>query len=323
MAQVQRPNCTGIVRTGPRTGLPCSVYAGDGIFGDYCFHHVPEELTLEDEEQCAICLEEKKISWISSCPCKLFYCKECLVQYQNTVRGVTDCPTCRMPMNDTSMLSKYRSRRQRQLERPSNVRLDFTFLWYDTVACSVTELPPEAQEDYWRTNYIQPLYQFLETKYRDLNVIAPALDWLRKKRVKKLMKSVGEDPVTIVKEYEKYILEENYEDYSVVNNMPGENYRSIYGDNVSTKMFPYNISHIYWVCSHDNSYICFYRDTASQKNCFMARQVGKKWVLALYLEQLVVDCLSDLEVAMPYFYKQYRVDAREFWQGELYYDDEL
>lgn len=322
MAQVLRPNCTGIVRSGPRTGLPCSVYSGDGPFVDYCFHHVPEGLTLEDGEQCTICLEEKKISWISSCACKLFYCKECLVKYQNTVRGVTDCPTCRMPMNDTSILANREhrsvSRRITERTRPSEVVLDFNFTLHDGVACSVTDLPQEDQEEFLRRNYILPLQQFPGTKYNDLNVIAPALDKLREKRIKKLMKKVGTDPFVIVKEYEKYITEENYEDYKAVNNMSGEEYKAA-EDLLPTKMFPFNIEHIYWVASDGISYFCFYRDdkrhgfsdTKKRENCFVARRNGNKWKFVLYLDQSVAEFLTDLKKEMSYFYNLYRVDARE------------
>lgn len=318
MAQVQRPNCTGIVRSGPRTGLPCSVYAGDGIFAKHCFHHVPEELTLEAEEQCTICLEEKKISWISSCSCKLFYCKECLVKYQNTVRGVTNCPTCRMPMNDTTVFRQVSHHSRPVSRRPPEVVLDFNFTLYDGVACSVTDLPEEAQEDFLRRNYILPLKQFVSTKYNDPNVIALALDKLREKRIKKLMKRVGTDPFAIVKEYERYISEENYEDYNAVNNMSGEEYKDD-EEPLPIKMFPYNIDHIYWVASDGTTYICFYSDTyrhnfsdiERRPNCFMARRNGDKWKFALYLNQSVVEFLTELKKEMSYFYNLYRVDARE------------
>lgn len=128
----ERPTCQATVLRGPRKGLPCSLFAGDGIFGEFCFRHTPEDLLLKvgssetqekietpesqekienqektdsQEDECIICQEKVSIGWISSC-CKRSACKACLIRHQDTVKGKTNCVRCYKPLNNEEVFKR-------------------------------------------------------------------------------------------------------------------------------------------------------------------------------------------------------------------------
>lgn len=305
-----RNNCKALVRTGPREGLPCSVFAGSGIFSEYCFHHVPENLTLEEEDECAICYSIKKVSWVSGCPCKIFYCKDCLVTYQHVKSGVTKCPTCDLPMNDFNILARSRAPRSQRREivlppLPSEVVRDFTFTWRE-VPCSVSELSDQEQREYFYF-YQHEKLQYRQTFATDMSVLEPVFDFLRKKRVEKVIERIGSgaSPLDIVTEYEKIIAKEDKDMYSLTcNEFPTDK-----------KAFPYDIVTIYWVAKWKNNVICIYSSDVSTIGMFIAvrKKSGWKTSLGFYHINDAEITLAQMKQRIPYFYYLYRVDAREYW----------
>lgn len=306
MESVQRPNCTALVRQGPRTGLPCSIFAGDGIFHEHCFRHVPKELKTEEEAECPVCLIVKKISWIASCRCKRFFCRECLIAHQDTVQGTTTCPLCREPMNDVKILGTHRAIRVRQL--PSEVVRDFTFTTVDGVACSISELPHEDQLAYNGGYYLS----MPQTRSTDLAVMKPVFDELRRRRWEKIVKTIPEptDYLLALEKYEDYIKKENGEDY--------EQYQIHLS---RTKMFPHCITHVYWVARRNNSYIMFGKAGDHFFSLVASRNKKGEWRIGVCGVISIEQDLTNLRERSSYFYNLYRIEAREaFETGFTHYD---
>lgn len=298
-----RPNCTALVRHGPRAGLPCSVYAGSGNFKEFCFHHT--QVGLEEEEECSICLETKKISWIGSCRCKTFFCKECLADYQNAIRSITNCPVCRDPMNDVWILRP-------PPPLPPQVVRDFTFIMFGDVPCSVSELPEEQQGRYFKP-WGQLYIPFMKTD-TDISIIKPALDALRKRRIAKIKEQLGDDATIeqIVEKYEEYMQVETWEDY--------DNHRRSEDDDYSGRKFPHNVTTVYWahfVGKKYKSYLMFFESNAYDFT-FCATNSKTGWIFSLWRVDFPVEELNCLRESRPSWYKQYRIDTREYWAKKRY-----